>query len=372
MPRVINRDHGELLVETSSPAGLPRPAMPSAEELNTLYPTFLTRFENPTDLSLQLGVTLDTSNLDPLALLFKKSVEAAAEKQQPEERPRKYKTEMCKYFQLGCCTRADDCTFAHQISELRTVENHRGMSHSAAEKAWSDEQETQIGDPYRQEAQSGDQYESTARLRKYKTEMCKYWQQRTCKRGSQCTFAHSQTELRSYYDNAEKQQYAEEDTSVTPKFSPQLAPKKYKTEMCKFWASGRCKRSHDCTFAHYASELREDSLKADALVLEEGNTQDTCKYWAFGTCKRGEDCPFSHNTSPSAFSTPPKAREGSSLIPGLDPLRARADTGSSGTTQTTVEGAHLTAPSILESIESGDACPEPNDDGGYLPTGLLD
>jgi hypothetical protein len=360
MPRVINRDRGEFLVETRT--NVSRPSLPSAEEINSLFPTFLTRFENPADLSLQLGVPVNLENvdLDPISLLFKKSSEAAAAEKQTEERPRKYKTEMCKYFQLGCCTRAEDCTFAHQMSELRRVDNSRGMSQTA-EKDWSDEQETQSGDPYRQEAQRGEEYETPARLRKYKTEMCKYWQQRTCKRGAHCTFAHSQTELRSYSDAADKQQFPEDDPSVTPKFSPQLAPKKYKTEMCKFWASGRCKRSHDCTFAHYASELREDSrLEADALELEEENNQDPCKYWAFGTCKRGEECSFSH--SPAAYSPSTKARE--------DPLRARADTGSSGTTQTTVEGAHLTPSSFHEEVESGDASAEPTE--AVLPAGLLD
>jgi hypothetical protein len=361
MPRVINRDRGELPVDPSTDVS--RPTLPSAEELNSLYPTFLTRFENPSDLSLQLGVALESDCLDPLALLFKKSAEAA-EKQQSEERPRKYKTEMCKYYQLGCCTRAEDCTFAHQMSELRGVE-YKGRAPVAAEKAWSDELETQNGDPYGQ-----DEYESTARLRKYKTEMCKYWQQRTCKRGAHCTFAHSQTELRSYYENAEKKsQFSEEDLNVTPKFSPQLAPKKYKTEMCKFWASGRCKRSHDCTFAHYASELREDCLK-DSRVVEE-SSQDVCKYWAFGTCKRGEDCPFSHSPTPS------KAREGLSLSSDLDPLRARADTGSSGTTQTTVEGAHLTPQALFDdTLDSADASAAPADAyepaDAFLPTGLLD
>jgi hypothetical protein len=358
MPRVINRDP----VETSTDVS--RPTLPSAEELNSLYPTFLTRFENPTDLSPPFGAL--ENDLDPLALLFMKSAEAAAEKQ-TEERPRKYKTEMCKYFQLGCCTRAEDCTFAHQIGELRGMENKRSTSTSAAENAWSEEIETQSGDPYgRQHADSGDQYESTARLRKYKTEMCKYWQQRTCKRGAHCTFAHSQTELRSYYESQEKKAlFSEDDPNVTPKFSPQLAPKKYKTEMCKFWASGRCKRSHDCTFAHYASELREDSLKAESLALEETN-QD-CKYWAFGNCKRGEDCPFTHSPSP------PKAREGLSLSADLDPLRARADTGSSGTTQTTVEGAHLTPSSFDDTVEGVDSSVEPMEaGGGFLPTGLLD
>jgi hypothetical protein len=355
MPRVINRDRGELLVETSP--NVSRPTLPSAEEINSLYPTFLTRFENPADLSLQLGipVNLDSGNLDPLALLFKKAaVKSTMEEKQPEERPRKYKTEMCKYFQLGCCTRADDCTFAHQISELRCVESIRGMSQSAVEAAWSDEQETQSGDPYRggQDPSGADAHESTARLRKYKTELCKYWQQRTCKRGAHCTFAHSQTELRSYMENSEKPLQSEDDPSVTPKFSPQLAPKKYKTEMCKFWASGRCKRSHDCTFAHYASELREDSFKAETLALDEGTK--------------------SH--SPPAFSTPTKVREGFSLSTDLDPLRARADTAGSGTTQTTVEGGYLgSSASIQETVEPGDASAEPNEsDFGYLPTGLLD
>merc|ERR1719456_1735448 len=38
------------------------------------------------------------------------------------ERHHKYKTERCKFFARGCCTRGSQCTFAHSGEELRPVE----------------------------------------------------------------------------------------------------------------------------------------------------------------------------------------------------------------------------------------------------------
>jgi hypothetical protein len=33
-----------------------------------------------------------------------------------------FKTVLCKYFELGHCTRGDECTYAHGIEELQTRE----------------------------------------------------------------------------------------------------------------------------------------------------------------------------------------------------------------------------------------------------------
>ena len=43
----------------------------SAEEINSLYPTFLTRFENPADLSLQLGIPVFALHSDRLLVQSK-------------------------------------------------------------------------------------------------------------------------------------------------------------------------------------------------------------------------------------------------------------------------------------------------------------
>jgi hypothetical protein len=331
MPRVIEEPVAFPDIDLAKvQAALDRPILPSAEELNFMYPTFLTRFENG---KLELGFEgrdLETME-DPLAMLFDNGM--AAE----EERPRKYKTEMCKYFLLGCCKRRKECTFAHVVDELRPVESRMNGS---KDHSWSEVEE----DEY---------YESNGRSKKYKTEMCKYWQLRTCKRGSQCTFAHSANELRVQQEELK----AEEEAAVTPKFSPQLAPKKYKTEMCKFWSQGRCKRSQGCTFAHYPEELREDFSRKPAFMDDVFTLAETTKYLAMGM---------------ATDDTPLGSLEAS--IQDLDLGRGRCDTGSSGAT---VEGVMIYSQGVLTTAADDLLATEESsetviDDGFYVPSGLLD
>jgi hypothetical protein len=190
--------------------------------------------------------------------------------------------------------------------------------------------------------------------------MCKYWQLRTCKRGSACTFAHSASELRPPYEHEKpepKHVYHEDEAAVTPKFSPQLAPKKYKTEMCKFWSQGRCKRSQDCTFAHHPEELREDLNRKPVYMDDAFNFAETSKYLAMGMAD--ED-------------TPHGGLEAS--IKDLDLGRARADTGSSGAT---VEGVMIYSRGVLTTAADDLMAPEDTsetviDDGFFVPSGLLD
>lgn len=65
-----------------------------------------------------------------------------------------------------------------------------------------------------------------------KTEMCRYFEQGMCRRGEACSFAHGTDELQ-----------------VRPNFT--------NTTMCIFWAKNRCNKGDACEFAHGKEELRD-------------------------------------------------------------------------------------------------------------------
>lgn len=65
-----------------------------------------------------------------------------------------FKTVLCKYFELGNCSKGDECTYAHGIEELQTREAGT-----------------------------------------YKTVLCKFFEAGSCSRGASCTFAHGEEDL---------------------------------------------------------------------------------------------------------------------------------------------------------------------------------
>jgi hypothetical protein len=89
---------------------------------------------------------------------------------------------------------------------------------------------------------------------KYKTAFCRYWQQgNSCKRGADCTFAHSPAELRVL---------AETPAEAVAEWTD--APRKYKTQFCRYWQTGSCTWGSDCTFAHSPKELRQEGQRTEA------------------------------------------------------------------------------------------------------------
>eukprot|EP00434_Breviolum_minutum_P040520 symbB.v1.2.036007.t3/scaffold4983.1/size32112/1 len=94
-----------------------------------------------------------------------------------------------------------------------------------------------------------------------------------------------------------------------------------KTQMCKFFASGRCGKGADCCFAHYRSEIRErPDLNRTSMCkafLTHGNCTNRhctfahderelrategffktklCKFADSGRCKHGKSCRFAHS-----------------------------------------------------------------------------
>lgn len=177
----------------------------------------------------------------------------ASEDNSPEEEDadqahskfRKYRTELCKFWQNGACTRGFQCTFAHSVGELR------------------DSASTERGARQVPEFPSRKSEERPGSSSKYKTAFCRYWQQgNSCKRGTDCTFAHSPSELRLLAD--------------TPAEGPSAewtdAPRKYKTQFCRYWQTGSCTWGSDCTFAHSPKELRQEGQRTEGQRTEASKT----------------------------------------------------------------------------------------------------
>uniref|UniRef100_A0A7S1AR39 C3H1-type domain-containing protein n=1 Tax=Noctiluca scintillans TaxID=2966 RepID=A0A7S1AR39_NOCSC len=88
--------------------------------------------------------------------------------------------------------------------------------------------------------------------------VCKYFASGACKKGDHCDFEHH---------------------VVVPRTAQVIQP-------CKYFAIGFCKKGDDCDFQHAAPVWSAPGAKA------------ACKYFAAGFCKKGDNCDFSH-TEPS-------------------------------------------------------------------------
>jgi len=65
---------------------------------------------------------------------------------------------------------------------------------------------------------------------------------------------------------------------------------KFKTEMCKFFPEGKCDRGENCTYAHSQDEI--DGANAPKPVPFKTTM---CKFFLEGRCTRGEACTFAHD-----------------------------------------------------------------------------
>lgn len=123
----------------------------------------------------------------------------------------RYKVELCRFFAQGACDKGAQCSFAHGLLELRT--------------------------------QSEEQHSG-----RYKMDLCKYFAQGICDMGADCTFAHGIHELRTTR--------APQETRSSPQPPSEGATSRFKTEICRFFEQGACKKGASCEFAHGAAELR--------------------------------------------------------------------------------------------------------------------
>jgi len=92
-----------------------------------------------------------------------------------------------------------------------------------------------------------------------KTKMCDFHAQGRCTRGAQCSFAHSEEELK-------------------------VMPDLRKTRICRAFTQGKCTDT-DCKFAHGAEELRTTGMSYKTQL---------CTWHEKGKCQSGGDCQFAH------------------------------------------------------------------------------
>lgn len=102
-------------------------------------------------------------------------------------------------------------------------------------------------------------YQATLYKELRKTRFCMYHLQGACRYGSQCSFAHTVTEMHQ---------------------PPDLS----RTHLCELYASGQCNDSN-CAFAHGEEELRSSEMFYKTMI---------CTWYLKGKCRNGSDCHFAH------------------------------------------------------------------------------
>lgn len=94
----------------------------------------------------------------------------------------------------------------------------------------------------------------------FKTKICPFLLAGHCSKGSECSYAHSQVELRDQ-------------------------PNLKKTKLCQLYLLNKCNMGLRCSYAHGQHELRSmDAYKSTP-----------CASFAKGECTLGEECRFAHD-----------------------------------------------------------------------------
>ena len=118
------------------------------------------------------------------------------------------------------------------------------------------------------EIQSQSQEGPDRRSQFQKTRMCKFFELGICKRGSGCSFAHSDCDKKAPPDLSRTRlcenffEGCKNPTCLYAHSQDELrATKEFlKTKTCKYWASGHCALGNRCRYAHGGKELRESAL----------------------------------------------------------------------------------------------------------------
>lgn len=237
--------------------------------------------------------------------------------------PHGYKTQMCKFNEIGRCTKGEGCPFAHTGDDLRLKAAGRAAAAAAGLGGFDatgfnfnsfsapavpqvsfdatsyltqhtfDAQKRSLED-----ADGGD----AKRVRRFKTQMCNFFAQGMCQKGEGCTYAHGQHELgagapeepaglQNYQTMQSLQSYQTMQLgslgalSGLPGFSslfaaPQVAdvssmlglsagivpPSSMKRKLCTFFLQNACTKGEGCTYAHGAHELNNPSSATVAIA----------------------------------------------------------------------------------------------------------
>eukprot|EP00933_Yihiella_yeosuensis_P074593 TRINITY_DN8355_c0_g1_i5.p1 TRINITY_DN8355_c0_g1~~TRINITY_DN8355_c0_g1_i5.p1 ORF type:complete len:368 (+),score=77.73 TRINITY_DN8355_c0_g1_i5:76-1179(+) len=200
-----------------------------------------------------------------------------------------YKTQMCAFFPVGKCAKGNACTYAHHEWELTGGSQPQyeaapapsnGSYHRAPPPA-----ARPVGPPpgHWDAAPSPASWTSQAAgtPHNFKTVICKYWEQGTCTKGRDCTFAHGAHDTGSSGGGSKggkgggkaagKMQIPKAFEPAQPAYQPSGDDAaKYKTKMCNFFLEGRCTKGDDCTFAHDESELAAAPPRSAPKGAEKG------------------------------------------------------------------------------------------------------
>ena len=99
----------------------------------------------------------------------------------------RYKTSMCKYFESGQpCPIGEKCHFAHGQDEMRKPNDPLPQNTPYINPNTQNKQQQAMG--------MNPMMTGAPNMNNFKTVVCKYWEQGKCNYGSNCTFAHGQTE----------------------------------------------------------------------------------------------------------------------------------------------------------------------------------
>ncbi|CAE8631661.1 unnamed protein product [Polarella glacialis] len=251
--------------------------------------------------------------------------------------PKRFKSQMCAFFGVGRCAKGDDCTWAHAEHEIsgelgvppahfmqepEVVAMPAGYKRRLCEfflAAGTCKKGSECNFAHGEHEMGGAPV------------LCEFFMAGTCKKGPECTFAHGEHEM----GGAPVHFYQEPE--------PVAVPAGYKRRLCEFFLAGSCKKGPECTFAHGEHEMGGAPVHfyqepaPPCLRLREIHCCSECdmgpscpgpacasgitsrlasasKYWEMGTCQKGDGCQFAHGGeemgAPPGFGAPSYAKGG--------------------------------------------------------------
>ncbi|RLN95479.1 hypothetical protein BBJ28_00007269 [Nothophytophthora sp. Chile5] len=215
-----------------------------------------------------------------------------------EDLQRKLKKGVCHKFQQGCCTRGDDCKFAHVLQDQDAEEliqpAERPVGGGIAAPGAS------IGAALTPVAETTSANSDAP--------VCINFQKGKCKRGSACKFQHLHGSNEA--DNAANEAASAdvENVEMEPEAPVEEAPEEEETRadadapVCQNFQKGKCKRGAACRFRHVAApaggyvDPNDSWTPPVRVVLPVAAVAEVavCRNFQNGNCARGASCRFAH------------------------------------------------------------------------------